>query len=259
MSLFKLQLLLFISSLFLWNILTPVLEGADEVGHYCQADYIEKRNKLPNLTQIDGCFLWHPPLYYLMLTPVVKAFNLSEFSKDDFVKNPNFDQLKHGEYSQYVHGKDELLFRWNKKVFQVHAMRLFSSMLGILVFIITWQTSKYVFKKEIHRNLSLLIFFNPMFIHIFSTLTNVTLITLITTILIAIDISYANKKKRGTVSLMEGLLLGLGFITKITIVNIIFAKAYLFFAEIKKSPKILPTKLKEAVIVAIGFVLAAGW
>lgn len=259
MSIFKLQLILFIILLALWNIFTPVLEGADEIGHYCHADYIAHRNKLPDLTKIDGCFLWHPPLYYVLLAPIVKIFSVSEFKKEDFVKNPNFDQLKHGQYSQYVHNKDELLFKWDKKVLQVHTMRLFSSMLGILMFIITWKMSKYVFKNQLHRNVSLLLFFNPMFIHIFSTLSNVALISLITTVLIALDIKYENKNKGIVTTFLEGILLGLGFITKITIVNILFAKAYLYIKEIVKKPKITNLKLKDAAIITAGFLVAAGW
>src|SRR3989344_6349261 len=165
----KLQLFLFSILLLLWNVFTPVLGGADEVGHYCHADYIAHRNKLPNLNEIDGCFLWHPPMYYLFLTPTIKVFNLSEFKIDDFVKNPNFENLKNGEYSQYVHYRDELSFNWNKKELLVHLLRFQSSILAILIFIITWKISKFAFKKEIHRKLAMLVFFNPMFLHIFST------------------------------------------------------------------------------------------
>src|SRR3990167_5466116 len=113
MNLFKIQLVLFLTLLILWNVFTPILEGADESGHFCHADYIAHRNKLPNLKINDSCFLWHPPLYYLTLAPFIKIFNRPEFGEKDIKNNPRFAFLRRGEYAQFVHDRNELLFKWN--------------------------------------------------------------------------------------------------------------------------------------------------
>lgn len=259
MTLFKIQLFLFIVLLLLWNILIPAFEGADEVGHYCHADYIANRNKLPNLNKIDGCFLWHPPLYYVLQIPVIKLFKSAEFKIGDLTQNPNFSNLKHGQYSQFVHTKEEWQFKWDNKTLKVHILRLVSSVFAVLIFLLTWKLSKTVFKKKEQRNLSLLVFFNPMFLHIFTTLTNVTLISLIATLIIAIDIVNLNERKSEKTLLLEGILLGLGFLTKITVVSLLFAKTFVLLKSIQASPKTLREKTKELLVMLAGFLLAAGW
>lgn len=263
-KLFKLQLYFFMLLLVLWNVFTPVLEGADEVGHFCHADYIAQRAKLPNLKNLDGCFLWHPPLYYLVLTPIVKLFDTPQFQKSDYPTNPNFEKLREGQYSQFTHSKNELLLRWNKNQILIHTLRLISSIYAVIIFIITAKIAKIVFKKSPLSNLSLLIFYNPMFLHIFSTLTNVTLITLIATVLIAVDFLFVEKRnlfikrpKSLKIYFLEGLLAGLGFITKITILSLVFAKAFLFInSQMRFSLKESTAKI---MFVILGFLTAAGW
>lgn len=253
-NLLKAQFFLFILLLVLWNIFTPVSEGADEVGHYCHADYIAHRNSLPNLNRIDGCFLWHPPIYYLTLSPIIKLFNVPEFTTNDFRKNPNFSNLKHGEYSQYVHNKDELVFKWDKKILMVHVLRGVSSILALGTFVLTWKVASVVFKGSLMANLSLLMFFNPMFLHISTTLTNVTPINFIATLIIALDLV---KPRRKTINyLLEGIILGIGFITKITILSLFLAKAYTFIKNNKLFSKEFHLR---ALLLTVGFFSACGW
>lgn len=166
--------------------------------------------------------------------------------------------MKHGEYSQFVHNRDELLFRWTKRELLVHLLRLWSSVLGLPIFVITWKMSKSVFTNHVYRNLSMLVFFNPMFIHIFSTLTNVALISLISTCIIAIDIAYINKKKDAKIFLLEGLLLGIGYITKISIFGLLLAKGLILFKDLRTSHNIR-RKLLESALITGGFATVAGW
>lgn len=255
-KLFKIQLLLFVLLLLLWNIFTPVLEGADESGHYCHADYIAHRNKLPNLNNNDGCFLVYQPLYYIILVPFIKTFNLPEFSSDTIKQNPHFYLLRDGQYAQFVHDKDEILFRWNKFQILIHLLRIISSLLAIGIFLIAWQASKFTFQSQIHRNLAMLLFFNPMFFHIFTTLTNVVLVTFLASAFIATEIAYLNKRKHAQVIILQGAIIGLGILTKISILPIILAYVILLFIKPKEN---IYLKAKEILIVLLSALFVSGW
>lgn len=255
----KLQLLLFIILLLFWNIFIPVLEGADESGHFCHADYIAHRGKLPNLNVQDGCFLWHPPFYYLTLAPIIKAFGLAEFNESQIKTNPNFSLLRKGEYAQFVHTKDELLFKWDAFFSQIHILRLISSIFAIFIFLLTWEASKVIFVNRIHRNLSLLLFFNPMFLHIFSSLTNVTLVSLFASAFIFLELKYIQKIKPFKITFVQGLLIGLGIITKTSIVSLLFAYIFLSFKRFQDLKESFTFKINEILIFVIGILFPSGW
>ena len=258
-NLFILQLTLFIILLISWNIFTPILEGADEVSHFCHADYISHRNKLPNSKFMDGCFLWHPPLYYLSLVPVVKFFNLTEYPQNPLLSNPKVSLLRHAECAQFVHSKKELLFKWDYFQTQIHVLRFVSSIMAIGIFLITWKLSKTVFKDDKLRYLSLILFFNPMFIHIFTTLTNVVLVSFLATVFISVELFYVKREKPLKITFIQGILLGLGFLTKTNMLSLLFAYVFLFFTRWKSLKEKFIFKIEEATLFILGFLITSGW
>lgn len=236
----------------------PIFEGADEEGHFCSIDYIAHEKKIPNVLINDGCFIWHPPLYYALLSPFTMPFNLPRFDTATVKENPKGKLLRKGEFAQFIHTKEELIFKWNSLQYEVHFLRLLTSIYAILIFLVTWKISGIVFSKKEPRYLSLLLFFNPMFLHIFSTLTNVTLISLISTLIIAIDIKY--KRKNGNAPIfIQGLLLGLAFITKITAVLLIPAWLIITFIEYRKNKYSFTKVIAQTAILILGFFITAGW
>ena len=259
-KLFKFQLALFTLLLLLWNAFMPIFEGADEMGHYCSADYIAHKNKLPNVLIKDSCFIWHPPLYYMILSPIIKAFNLPQLVDSNTVKlNPKADLLRKGEYAQVVHTKDELTFKWDVLTLQVHTLRLFTSIFAVLMFILTWKISTRLFPKSLIPNLSLLLFFNPMFLHIFTTLTNVTLVSFLSTAVIAIDIKFAKHKMNNKTVLLQGILSGLGFITKISAISLIPAWLIIMLTGYLKKKYSFSGLVLRLAIFSIGFLISSGW
>lgn len=258
-KLFKLQLYFFMLLMVLWNVFTPVLEGADEAGHFCHAEYIVYRQKLPNLNNPDGCFLVYQPLYYLVLTPIIRLFDFGEGSYRKVEANPKSNLLRDGEYSQFIHTKDELFFRWSSFGIMIHILRLISSAMAIAIFISVWKVSKYVFKKSLNRNLSMLLFFSPMFLHIFTTLTNVVLVTFLTSLFIASEITHAARFKPLKITFLQGVIVGLGLLTKISILGLGFAYAYLFLRRWVKFKETFFSKVKEALIFAAGALIVSGW
>lgn len=258
-KLFRYQFTLFILLLILWNLFFPIFEGADEMGHFCSADYIAHKNKLPNVLINDGCFIWHLPLYYALLSPVIKVFNLPQFDPGTVKLNPKADMLRKGQYAQFVHTKDELTFKWDVLTLQVHILRLFTSIFAVLMFILTWKISTRLFPKSLIPNLSLLLFFNPMFLHIFTTLTNVTLVSLISTVVIAIDIKFAKHKMNDKTALLQGLLVGLGFITKVSAISLIPAWLTIILIGYFKKKYLFSELVLKVAIFFVGFLITSGW
>ncbi len=249
------QLILFIALLLLWNTFIPFLEGADEAGHFCHADYIAHRGKIPNLNIRDGCFLVYQPLYYLTLVPVIKAFGLPELKLSSLAMNPNWDDLRNGQYSQFIHTKHELLFNWGNFQVLIHTLRLISVACGILIFLIAWKVSKIVFADQKYRYLSLILFFNPMFLHIFSTLTNVVLVSLLASGIIGLDLYYLERKKPAKIGFIQGILFGFGIITKINILALM--PAYIFL--LLKNRQTFKSKTVEAFLMTLGILITSGW
>ncbi len=236
----------------------PIFEGADEEGHFCSIDYIAHEKRIPNVLINDGCFIWHPPLYYALLSPFAISFNLPRFDTATVKENPKGNLLRKGEFAQFIHTKDELLFKWNRIQYEVHFLRLLTSIYAILIFLVTWKISGIVFSNKEPRYLSLLLFFNPMFLHIFTTLTNVTLISLIATLIIAIDIKY--KRNKGYMPIFfQGLLLGLAFITKITAVLLIPAWLVITLIDYRKNTYSFTKVIAQTTTLLLGFFITAGW
>ncbi len=257
-NIFKLQLILFLILLAAWTLFFPVLEAADEPSHFCHADYIASRNRLPNLNIMDGCFLLYQPLYYLTLVPTIKLFNRPEYSQRDITPNPKMNQFRNGQYSQFVHSKDELRFSWNSFILMIHTLRINSSLFAIIIFLLTWKLSKFIFPNG-KNNWSLLLFMNPMFLHLFSSITNTTLTILLASIFIAIDIFHANKAKSLKSNFIQGIILGLGLITKLSIYGLFFAYALITFLNFRRYGQSINSKLKELTAFALGVLLTSGW
>ncbi|MCR4324836.1 MAG: hypothetical protein NUV69_04085 [Candidatus Curtissbacteria bacterium] len=255
----KIQLILFSALLILWNIFTPILEGADESGHFCHADYIAHKGKIPNIKIQDGCYLWHPPFYYSMLAPIIKVFGLPEYPQSQLEMNPNFNLLRKGEYSQFVHTKEELMLGWGRLEFLVHTLRLFSVLCAIGIFLIAVQLLKFTLKNESQRTLSLLFLFNPMFIHIFTTLTNVTLLSFISALFLFIELKYFKSLKPAKIHVLQGFLLGIGFLTKITFVAAGAFYLSVALLKLRNRPESLRRSAIEILIFISTFMIVTGW
>lgn len=258
-KLIKYQLLLFILLLVLWSAFTPIFEGADEEGHFCSVDFLAHNNKLPDVRDVGGCFIWHPPLYYFLLSPITRSFQTPQYKSTQIKINPKANLLRKGEYAQYVHSERELFFQWSNLELLVHTLRLATATIAVLIFIIIAKTASVVFKDKIERNLSLLLLFNPMFIHIFTTITNVTLVSLISTIVIAIDIKSARKNKTYKLVALQGLLVGLGFITKISALSLMPAFLLVLYLEHRREKTTLLNLGSKILLFAFGFFISAGW
>ena len=240
-----------------WSLFVPVFEGPDESGHYCHAEYIARNRRLPNFNVRDGCFLPYPPLYYLLLTPAIMVSRDASFTDEQIQENPRYrtNRKDPDVFTKYIHTKEELFFRWNPLQRTVHLVRLISVLLGLGMIWFTYRAARFVHSDRSFPLFSLLLFFNPMFLHMFSVLSNVVLVSFLASLFILLEIRYASRSKPRAASLLQGLVLGFGVLTKINMSSLVLG----FFVVSVTSLKRRAELMRDGLFVCLGFLISAGW
>ena len=176
--------------LIVWSMFIPVFEGADESGHYCHAEYIARNKRLPNFNIRDGCFLSYPPGYYVLAAPIIALLPAAYFDDEQIQPNPDYisNRKSTDVFSKYIHPPSELMFQWNPLLQTVHLVRLLSVAMGFGIIFLTVKSAKLVTKFRWLPYVSVILFFNPMFLHMFSVISNVTLVSFLAAVFIYLHI-----------------------------------------------------------------------
>lgn len=240
-----------------WSLFIPIFEGADESGHYCHAEYIAKRKKLPNFLIQDGCFLSYPPGYYVLVAPIIAFRPAANFDDEQIQPNRAYiDNRKDKDvFSKYIHPLSELTFQWNPLLQMVHLVRLLSVVIGLGIIFLTIKAAKLVTKFRWLPYASVILFFNPMFLHIFSVISNVTLVSFLAAAFIYLHLKQEAGGSSGKLSLLQGIVFGLGVITKINMLSLAGGYAFALLTSKWNGGE----KLKHLGFVSIGFITGAGW
>lgn len=240
-----------------WSLFIPIFEGADESGHYCHAEYIAKKKKLPNILVQDGCFLAYPPGYYVLLAPIIALQPAANFDNEQIQPNPAYISNRKDKdvLSKYIHPLSELTFQWNPLLQMVHLVRLLSVAFGLGIMFLTIKAAKLVTRFRWLPYASVILFFNPMFLHTFSLVTNVTLISFLAAVFIYLHLRQELGGNSGKLAFLQGVVLGLGAITKINMLSLV--GGYIFVLLTSKLN--IGERLKHLGLVVIGFMFSAGW
>lgn len=240
-----------------WSVFIPVFEGADESGHYCHAEYIAKNKKLPNFNVIDGCFLAYPPGYYLLVAPLVAMNPAANFDEKQIQSNPAYISNRKGKdiFSKYVHPRSELAFEWNPLLQTVHLMRLLSVVMGLGIIILTIKAAELISPFRWLPSASIILFFNPMFLHMFSVISNVTLVSFLAAVFIYVHLKQEAKGSSKKLAWFQGVILGLGVISKINMLSLVLG----YVPVIVSSGWSLKAKVRHALMTGLGFAVSAGW
>jgi len=240
-----------------WSVFIPVFEGPDESGHYCHAEYIAKKKKLPNFLIQDGCFLAYPPGYYVLAAPIISSRPEANFDDEQIQPNPEYISNRKGKdvFSKYIHPQSELLFKWNPLLQTVHLVRLMSIAMGLGIIFLTIKSAKLLPKFRWLPFASVMLFFNPMFLHTFSLATNVTLVSLLAAVFIYLHLKQEASGSSGKLALLQGVVLGLGVITKINMLSLVGGYVFVLLTSKWNGRE----KLKHLGFVSVGFITSAGW
>ncbi|MBI2309892.1 hypothetical protein HYU89_03250 [Candidatus Collierbacteria bacterium] len=240
-----------------WSLLIPIFEGPDESGHYCHAEYIARNRRLPNFNVRDGCFLAYPPAYYALVAPIIAFRPAAKFDDDQIQTNPAYISNRKGKdvFSKYIHPRPELVFKWNPLLQTAHLVRLLSVAMGLGIILLTIKSAKLLPKFSWLPYASVLLFFNPMFLHTFSLVTNVTLASFLAAVFIYLHLKQEKDGFSSRLALAQGIFLGLGVLTKINMLSLVLGYlTVLATAGWERSKKI-----RNLIFAGTGFLLSAGW
>jgi hypothetical protein len=240
-----------------WSVFIPVFEGPDESGHYCHAEYIARNRRLPNFNVRDGCFLAYPPGYYALVAPLIAVRPTVNFDDEQIQPNPEYISNRKSKdvFAKYIHPPSELIFQWNPLLQTVHLIRLVSVLLGLGIIGLTVKAAKLADKFRWLPYFSVILFFNPMFLHMFSVISNVVLVSFLAAVFIYLHLKQEASGSCGKLALRQGIVLGLGAITKINMLSL--AGGYLFTLLISNWK--WRQKLKHLMFVVTGFITTTGW
>lgn len=250
----------------LWNIVMPIMEPADESGHYQHVLFLRDQKRLPNLLdplpQDGSGYTTYPPLSYALLVPLATMVKAPMETRDLLDYHPRRDRFKHGVFALYSHPVDELLFRWNRLMVAVHLLRFQNSFYGFLTVMLVFWGGVSVFGSQsaIPFFAAATVGFNPMFAHISNSVTNVNLLILLTSAFMALTVRHVSSPHTRILLLQFflGVIAGAAYLTKIT--GLLLIPVWGLFEVSSRLPKRRWRGLgKDVLFFFSGFLVTAGW
>lgn len=205
-----------------FSVATPVFEAPDEVHHVSYIHFLATQHRLPVLRAGEPSEYHQAPLYYAIGAALTGWVPAGDF---DFVatqRNPFWAyrdwEIGRDNKNRFLHGPWEA-WPWRGTALMVHLVRLLSVLLGAGTLWVTYRIGLDLFGSKVAALGPLaFIAFNPMFLFISGSVTNDTLTMFVgaLTIWTALRLLRAGPARRLVIQL--GILLGLGWMTKITTV-----------------------------------------
>lgn len=208
----------------LFSLATPIFEASDERWHYPVVRHLVATGQLPvqDPTQRTD---WHqegsqPPLYYVVAAVLTAGVDTSDF-EDVHVPNPHAvvgEPLVVGNKNMLIHTQRED-WPWQGTSLAVHLIRLMSVALGVVTVWLTYRLARLAWPADGRVALLAagLTAFNPMFIFISASVNNDNLAAPLAAGMMVLLLKALRRGPSQRDALWMGILLGLGAITKLSI------------------------------------------
>jgi 4-amino-4-deoxy-L-arabinose transferase-like glycosyltransferase len=166
-----------------YGVVTPVFEAADEHTHYFYAQYVGRARRLPVQSTGNGqpSGPWEqegsqPPLYYLLVAPLV-AVSGSDITSEDLLYNHQ-NTMGHpalvGNENRFVHPADREGWPWQGYSLGVHLARSVSTLLGLIAVLASLALARAVFVERPWLAVvsAAVVALSPQFLHVTSSVSN---------------------------------------------------------------------------------------
>ncbi len=260
-------------------LLTPSFEGPDEVAHYQYAWHMANTGELPLASGFavqhghpvldEAVLAHHPPLYYAFLAAIMLATDTTDtvFST---LANPNFGKRDGddnatvpGSHLYWLHGGDELPPR-SIDQFVLSMLRFVSVLLGLLSVLAVHRLAQVTCpdRPRIADLAALLVACLPMWSFQHAVLNSDNLATLVCTATLVV---LARVAKRGGLSLLRGILLGillgLAMLTKATTLFLVPLALLVFVKVIRRQRSALVPAIVSLLVATAMFapVMLRNW
>jgi len=201
-----------------YSVTIPLGEAPDEADHYSLARYVARERGYPTGEEEHEAF--QPPLYYALGGLVTFWIDT-----DDFVIKSNSDfSFTDPEAPQnlLLHTSAES-FPYRGWALAWHLIRLLSMIMGGVTIVVTYALARELFPKD--RSIALgsaaLNTFIPAYLFISSVANNDNLATMLSSLILILMVRLIKGKGSPRSSLLLGLLLGLGVLTKMSLLAFI--------------------------------------
>jgi len=263
-SLYILASVLLVSFLMLalsYSITVPPFEAPDEVGHFYYIFHLLTKRSLP-VQRIGELGEAHqPPLYYALAALAALPADLKD-PTGAFNPNPKFIWAMQGGYdiNAGLHGSAET-FPFRGQALALHLARISSILMGMVTIAFTILIAWKVFPESplIGLLAGALVAFNPQFIFISGSVNNDNLLTMIATISWWQVLRTIEQPERMRHWIYLGMLIGMGFLTKVNgglVIAAVAGIALLTTSIKKRSSKLL---IQGALSIVLVTVALSGW
>jgi hypothetical protein len=243
------------------NAVLPIFEASDEASHFTYADYLARERRFPDLNKpLPAHEAAQPPLYYVLTAIAISPFGRSELARisqlnpDWFDKNLNADFVSVKNLHLHTDAEN---FPNTSTVWSVRAARFFSSILGAITLVVIYAISSLVnrsFASIPHALLpTILVAFNPKFIHVSSIVSNDIAIICAATLSCwwMVRITEKQNDVDARSYFVLGALIGIAVLCKIGALGLFLPAAFVVF----RRPTSVISRLSS---VLLGFLATAG-
>ncbi|MCS7260158.1 MAG: glycosyltransferase family 39 protein, partial [Anaerolineae bacterium] len=254
-----------------YSLVTPIFEASDERWHYPVVRHIVRTGRLP-VQDPQKRTDWHqegsqPPLYYLIAAALTAWIPTEDFHRV-YVPNPHAvvgEPLVVGNKNMMVHSARED-WPWQGTTLAVHLIRSFSVVLGGITVWLTYRIARLVWRAEerVAWLAAALTAFNPMFLFISASVNNDNLAAPLAAAAMFILLRVVQRGQRGRDGLGLGILLGLGAITKLSVLTLLPLTLGVFLWDAWRGgrqgrPNAWRDGVFNLLLIAGGIALIAGW
>lgn len=221
-----------------YNVVNPIFEASDELWHYPAVKYVADGHGLPDDAAPERK-LWlqegsQPPLYYAAaaaLTFWIDTDDVAQVRRLNPHTTAGYARLQ-GNKNLVIHSDGEA-FPYRRTALAVHLIRLFSTLLGLATVALTYLTALEV--TEASEDVALLAAamtaFNPMFIFVSSAVNNDALAITLGAAGVFILCRVVRRGLSWGRLLLLGLVLGLGALTKLSLLALLGLSGLVLAAE----------------------------
>ncbi len=234
-------LLAFIVLAVTYSVVTPIFEAGDELWHYPFVQHLATGHGLP-VQDPNVETLWEqeggqPPLYYALSALATFWIDTHDLP-ERLWRNPHARigiPLDYGNKNMIVHTSAEN-FPWQGTTLAVHLIRFLSILLSTITVALT-----YFFALEIKNDKNLaaltaaIVAFNPMFLFISASVNNDNLATMLATLALVLLAQLITRGATIRRFIALGIVLGLGALTKVSLLGLLLVTAVVFAYLLWKS------------------------
>jgi 4-amino-4-deoxy-L-arabinose transferase-like glycosyltransferase len=214
-----------------YSLATPPLEASDEFDHYPYVQYVQTQRALPVMNP-DDPDPWRqeggqPPLYYALMAGLTSWIDTSDLADVRWLNHHAFIGMpgQVGNKNLVIHRPEWEAFPWRGTVLAVHVIRLASVALGAATVWLVWRVAAQLCpqSKWVPLMAAAMTAFNPMFLFVSAAVNNDVLAALLgsVSLLLMLRISNLQSQISWTNYLWLGIVLGLGALTKLSLVAMI--------------------------------------